>query len=373
MYGNSSSPTILTAQAKNQIEQNRKVRQITDKEDENGPLNINQFLNSIRLESAKGESTRESQKKDVNSKEDREKYAQDIAQRAILEAEKFKATLEHPQGMSVDSLANLERLRFWDNDDDFFHIICHIEQQLVEKIQRGEFIELAKLLQKPDHLRGDDEGGKLNLINKDGEEYLIRTKNSAEKVNSIRKWDQAFRTYAAIYCQKHPTRAVEMLQYADVINQAALKFNWESVSKYDYVFRQLMAKKPFRSWAKTYTQGWTLILSGNDNASRQIGQVRNGQNLTGRSQKGDWRDNCCWNYNKRECRFGKNCRFEHRCTFCGAYGHPSQSCLKKNNAKRRHSDPPSSQNGHNQGQNSQGHGNGHGHGKSKNKKSPRQD
>ena len=45
-----------------------------------------------------------------------------------------------------------------------------------------------------------------------------------------------------------------------VINVAASSYHWDNVSNYDVTFRQLMAFKPNRSWAKTYHQGWNLAM-----------------------------------------------------------------------------------------------------------------
>ena len=33
-------------------------------------------------------------------------------------------------------------------DDEFFHLTCHVEASMKQKIERGEFIELDKLLPK---------------------------------------------------------------------------------------------------------------------------------------------------------------------------------------------------------------------------------
>ena len=34
------------------------------------------------------------------------------------------------------------------SDDDFLHLTCHIEPSLIHKIEKGEFVELEKLLPK---------------------------------------------------------------------------------------------------------------------------------------------------------------------------------------------------------------------------------
>ena len=63
--------------------------------------------------------------------------------------------------------------RSHENDDDFFHVTCHIDQPMREKIERGEYVDLEKLLPK-------DKGGllcnpdehHLEIVSKDGIAYF---------------------------------------------------------------------------------------------------------------------------------------------------------------------------------------------------------
>ena len=101
---------------------------------------------------------------------------------------------------------------------------------------------------------------KLEWISKDGSTYLAPAAAKESKINGIRKWEQAFCIYAAVYTNAHQERASEIWQYVDTINSAALSYQWDNVALCDFTFRQLMAEKLWRSWAKTYTQGWNLAL-----------------------------------------------------------------------------------------------------------------
>ena len=47
------------------------------------------------------------------------------------------------------------------SDDDFFHLTCHIEPCLIHRIEKGEFVELEKLLPK-ERLGGKTDEGRLN-------------------------------------------------------------------------------------------------------------------------------------------------------------------------------------------------------------------
>ena len=145
------------------------------------------------------------------------------------------------------------------NDDDkFFHITSHVDPNLKAKIEKGEFVELEKLIPKNRSQIVNDEK-RLQLMYKDRETY-IGSADREPKINSVRRWEQAFRVYAAIYSGANPTRSSEIWQYVHTINTAAVSYIWENVYYYDVTFRQLMHSKPKRSWAKMYNQLWSIAM-----------------------------------------------------------------------------------------------------------------
>ena len=106
--------------------------------------------------------------------------------------------------------------------------------------------------------------------------------------DDFKRWDQAFRVYAAIYSKAHPDRSAEIWQYIHIIHTAAGSYMWDNVAYYDFTFRQLMARKPNRSWAKIYTQVWNLAMRD------PLLKIQN-HNSSGSGPSGNksWRDNCC--------------------------------------------------------------------------------
>ena len=90
--------------------------------------------------------------------------------------------------------------------------------------------------------------------------FLAPVHDREQKINNIRHWEQAFRIYAAIYCNANPTRAGEIWQYIYIINSAAATYQWDNIAYYNVTFRQLMSEKPGRSWGKTFVQLWQLAL-----------------------------------------------------------------------------------------------------------------
>ena len=182
-------------------------------------------------------------------------------------------------------------------------------------------MDLSRLLPKSRYQTMNSEQ-KMHFVNRDGESYWVPAEHD-QKITGVRHWEQAFRVYAAIYCKAHPERSPEIWQYVYVINYAAGVYSWENVANYDFTFRQLMAERPWRSWAKMYHQVWNVamceLLS------------KNFQNLAGSSakEKNNWRDRCCWRFNRGEKCWKWKCHFDHRCKVCGSFDHPSIHCTKK--------------------------------------------
>ena len=81
-----------------------------------------------------------------------------------MEAEKFRVSIVDPDpGMlqinnQTENLGAVRDVMISSNqipnigagvsDDDFFHLTCHIEPNLFHRIEKGEFVELEKLLPK---------------------------------------------------------------------------------------------------------------------------------------------------------------------------------------------------------------------------------
>ena len=114
-----------------------------------------------------------------------------------MEAEKVKGNLASAKGKSPDSfeetVKQLYHLRKTeDNDDDFFHVTCHIEQNLKEKIENGEFIELERLLSRDASYRLHEEK-RVELVSKGGSTFFAPVQDRESQISGIKRWDQAFR------------------------------------------------------------------------------------------------------------------------------------------------------------------------------------
>ena len=336
---------------------------------------ISNFVESVRLQ-GKGDNTSKqtsqqygravpstsSQGNAPSEQQDAQKMASD----RIVNHEKFKTNLAAPKGnqhmflnnrgagavneflgVSNESGAVME-------DDEFFHITCHVDPVLRAKIERGEFVELEKLLPR-DQYRNRENDGKLEFYNKDGHTFLAPANREA-KITNVRCWEQAFRVYAAIYSKAQPHRAAEIWQYVYVINTAASSYTWENISFYDYTFRQMMSVNPQRSWSKIFNQMWNLtmrdpIQRNNQNNGYGNKPNRGNYNQNGGNGKKHKRNDGCWKFNRNEPCTGP-CNFEHKCSYCGNYSHSVLDCPKLRDKL----------NNRNQNNNHRGHGHGHGGG-----------
>ena len=256
------------------------------------------------------------------------------AEQMVIQAEKFKEAIIPPKGKTFendfDKLVSMVKQKIEDDnaDEKFFHIACHVDSALKGKIKRGEYIDLERLLPK-DRAQTLFEDNPIEVVRRSGSTYVLPPLTQKDsKITNVRRWEQAFQVYAAIYSQANPSRSAEIWQYVYIINKASQSFVWENVSYYDTTFRQLMHENPDRSWAKTYTHLWTLAMV--NPLTKQHGHTSNNHNNNnyGNGQSGDWKERCCWRFNKGKCSKW-NCNWDHRCNICGGWSHGKSTCRKK--------------------------------------------
>ena len=317
---------------------------------------VSDFVDSVRLEQ-RSEELQEKEWRKSSSVEEIPglEEARSHGDKAVIEAEKFCAEVAAPNPgtdqIPYDSNINtIPNIGVGVSDDDFFHLTCHIDPTLIHKIENGEFIELEKLLPK-DKLGSRNEENRLEWVQRDGGTFLVPAQKDSN-ISNFRRWEQAFRAYATIYCRANPHRAKEIWQYVTVINTAASSYIWDNVYNYNIIFCHLMAFNPSRSWAVTYNQMWNLsmrdpIPRGNNNSGQRFGgsfgnypnnsyrsnSGKGGGPTGGATHSGKKKSDYCWNFNKGvPCRFGTKCKFIERCKYCDSPSHGVNACnelLKK--------------------------------------------
>ena len=215
-----------------------------------------------------------------------------------------------------------------------------MDPNLISKIEQGEYVDLEKLLPKDKKRRSED--NRMEWIYSEGSTYLGPVSDRANKINGFKRWEQAFRVYATIYCGANPHRSKEIWQYVAVISTASSSYVWGNVAEYDMTFRHLMAFNPSRSWAVMYNQMWNLCMC-EPITPRSAFQSRYGgggsgfgtNNQMNRSQSqntkrlGNGKRQYCWNFNRGlTCKYGKKCRFIERCKYCDNASHGINTCPK---------------------------------------------
>ena len=391
---------------------NRVIKEMGQQHVNNDQMNnISQFIEGMRLQQKRDEDksrdasdqSSQIQPQPGTSRDDDQDMseAREKASKAILDAEQYKAMVDDTRGRQISSdsympeyrigsfdktasgecftadsrsadqsaFANMwpqvvERYEGDASDDAFFHITCHVDPKLRRMIERGEFVELDKLLPK-NRFRKKQYDGKFRWIMKGSDAFLSPVENESG-ISGIRKWEQAFRVYATIYSKANPHRSAEIWQYIHVINVASATYIWDNVAEYDFAFRQLMHCNPKRSWAKTYNQIWNLTLrehiplrgngygggygngyNSNNGYNNQRSDNGHGQS-GGNSNHNGKKTRHCWKFNRSgHCPDGKDCNWWHRCKYCDGTSHGYNTCRKRggnnnqNTVGNKGSDAPS--------------------------------
>ena len=147
----------------------------------------------------------------------------------IRQAEKSKVDILKPAG-EIDKIDKPGMM-----DDEFFLQTSHVKPALVEKIEKGEFVDLVELLPHEKYIHNPD--GRVHLVNKEGApQFITITQKECPMINSLRRWETAFEIFVMIYTWKFPEKALELFQYKFNIKEAASVYIWDNIYHYDIAF-----------------------------------------------------------------------------------------------------------------------------------------
>ena len=227
---------------------------------------------------------------------------------------------------------------------------CYIDPLLIPKIEKGEFVDLEKLLPKDKLGSRSSSELKMEWIRSEEGTFLVPSTDRSNKINNFRHWEQAFRAYATIYCGANPHRSKEIWQYVSIIHSASTAYVWDNVANYDFTFRHLMAFNPERSWAITYQQMWSLSMReplpknhmprnvnyyGGGNGSSAMSSYTNTNSNSNSNPKETHlkklskAPDYCWSFNKgKVCKYGDGCRYYEKCSNCDSPAHGVNTCPK---------------------------------------------
>ena len=204
---------------------------------------------------------------------------------------------------------------------------AHVPHTLRDKIWRGEYVELTKLL--PANSGADDYAHESQTARKPPPPPL-----------SIADFMSAFHTLAAIRTERFPADAPGMLKHADTVQQMHNMFGAEAWRFYDRQYRLAQQHNPAMKWGLThgelYMQATALGLKA---ASKQpqcsSGNRTNADNGSTHRRNLDLRPNTCWTYQSRGFCDKKDCLYPltHNCYICQDT-HPTSHCESKRAAQQ---------------------------------------
>ena len=197
-----------------------------------------------------------------------------VMDKRIRDAEAAKAQIFPKPGKNLHQSCNFGKTS--DMDESYMIVGAHVDTAMVEKMQKGEYVDFGKLIPKDRILAEEDQ--RLEMIIKGGRTYYVPVSESTA-ISSFKKWEQAFRVYSNIYTKRHPHRSAELIEYNHVINTIAMSYVWDNVYSYDKDFRIHMSRNPNRNWSIILQQAWTLCLRDHLNSPFQHNNSRDKESM----------------------------------------------------------------------------------------------
>ena len=256
---------------------------------------------------------------------------EDKAEQMIREAEENRIKVYGTPGNFITNTQLAQHSNYMHSamvDEAFMIVASHLDETTINKIKQGEYVDFAKLLPK-DRVKIEEET-ELKMIIKNGRTFYVKVQDGMS-ISGFGKWEAAFRIYSNIYTTAHPNRASELIQYNHIIHMASLKYIWDNVYMYDKDFRLHLSKYPNRSWAIILQQSWSLRLQDRLRHSDFAERFQHGKSkhFQGGSSKAFGSNNKTFcKFNRGKCNFGASCKYDHRCSYCNKFGHPSISCCR---------------------------------------------
>jgi len=210
--------------------------------------------------------------------------------------------------------------------------IPSLPRKLLDKILRGEFVEMEELL--PENVAAARDPVEL-VTNNDGRNIALNVCSSKKRsIQDFPAWLEAFVIYMGAIVQVAPHRAHELLSYQYIIMMANQQFATPAVLNYDRAFRTALAGTS-APWSAINQTLWSLHLISSPRPScpkcvthhsrdRCPGQQQPSQQpfLAG---AGHTRQ-VCFNYNRGRPCTQQPCTRLHTCSSCREKGHSAHNC-----------------------------------------------
>ena len=191
-----------------------------------------------------------------------------------------------------------------------------VSNKIKKKIWKNQYIDLGSLLPRTTFSTSTNTNFSLQL---DAKSTISLVPNqNLRKIYTIEQWTTAFIRFTAIYAERFPVEAPQLLKYAEIVRDLARRNPGQAWLVYDQQFRMLR-ENHLIPWDRLHTEFWLMSA----NAPFQTRQARSpfrsfrpnrfNQNQT-RNTK--FIEQTCWTYNRRGFCGENSCKFQHRCGFC---------------------------------------------------------
>ncbi len=245
-------------------------------------------------------------------------------------------------------------------------IADHLDQSVIRKILRGEYVELSKLL--PPTLteiqKKKDQIGTLGLENGN---MVIKKDWDSKEIKTFPQWSKAFEIFMAVYLLTHPEENLDLLSYTRYIRNFSYSMSLKGVDSwimYDRLFRLKKSKMGNAgSWGvidwELYALHILLPLGSAPDKKIEPGQAKNsnwGFKKNGpRNKNSNWsrqgKNNSnpnqnakqkrvlpasntpCRNFNSKNGCGYPSCAFAHVCRKCRSQTHSAVNCNRNSNSE----------------------------------------
>lgn len=222
------------------------------------------------------------------------------------------ATTSSASGQPVTLNFGDEPLRLGSED-----LSCHVPMPICQKIWTNQYININILLKGAVELQNLCLVGLVHVTNKgllESRPLESRPDLAKDKVPNIEKWTDAFLIFTSIYLKKYPEKAQELLQYMNIIREAASRspylasLAWRA---YDEQFRIRQGSNP-QPWGKLNPDLWLRVMTSSSFSQPEASRAAKAN---------------CLDFNNGFCNFNP-CRFTHACSHCGGTNHGRATCFR---------------------------------------------
>ena len=214
-----------------------------------------------------------------------------------------------------------------------------IPSAYVRSIEAGEFFNLSKLL--PENLMrlsfdNKLENGDISLVMGPNQELKVKKTNHAVEISKISDWTIAFTTYMRVYLNKFPGKASELINYLDIIQDAARHQKSFAWLIYDRLFRYKASNNKSINWGVRDNDLWIRLctvsneqlLADYSNLLDRSVFYKGPSQYSAEGYRPVKRDDLCNAFN-RGATCPHYCKYIHKCNRDGCLGpHPGISCPK---------------------------------------------